>query len=220
MAKKHMKRCSAWLIIREIQIKAITRYHLTWVRIFIIRKSVNKKCLTGSGPSTLNYKFLSFFPSFQCLYSIILFLFSQFSSVTQLCPTLCDLMDCNTTDFPIYHQVLELTQTHVHRVGDAIQPSHPLSSLSPAFNLSQHQRLFQGASSSYQVAKVLQFQLQHHPSNEYSGLIFRIDCLDLLAVQGTLKSLLQHHRSKASVLWHSTFFRVQLSHPYVTTGKP
>ena len=114
----------------------------------------------------------------------------------------------------------ELAQTHVHQVGDAIQPSHPLSSPSPVFNLSQHQGLFQWVSSSHQVAKVLEFLLQHHSSNEYSGLIsFRIDWLDLLAAQGTLKSLLQHHGSKASILQCSSFFTVQLSHPYMTTGK-
>ena len=98
--------------------------------------------------------------------------------------------------------------THVHWVSDAIQPSHPLSSPSPAFNLSQIQGLFKWFSSLRQVAKVLEFQL----SNEYSGLIsFRMDWLDLLAVQGTLKSLLQHHRSKASILRHSAFLIVQLS---------
>ena len=85
-----------------------------------------------------------------------------FSLVTQLCPTLCDPMDCSTPGFPVHHQLPELTQTHVHCVGDATQPSHPLSSPSPpAFNLSQHQGLFQGVSSSHQVAKVLEFQLQH-----------------------------------------------------------
>ena len=86
----------------------------------------------------------------------------QFSSVTQLCPTRCNPMDCRTPDFPVHHQLLELTQTHVHHVSDAIQPSNPLSSPSPpAFNLSQHQGLFQWISSLHQVAKVLEFQLQH-----------------------------------------------------------
>ena len=86
----------------------------------------------------------------------------QFSSVAQLCLTLCDHTDRNTPGFPVHHQLLELTQAHVHRVGDAIQPSHPLSSPSlPTFNLSQHQGLFQRVSSSRQVAKVLEFQLQH-----------------------------------------------------------
>ena len=86
----------------------------------------------------------------------------MFSSVTQSCPTLCDPMDCSTPGFPVHHQLLELAQTYVHRVSDVIQPSHPLSSPSPpAFNLSQHQGLFQWVISSHQVAKVLEFQLQH-----------------------------------------------------------
>ena len=127
-------------------------------------------------------------------------------------------MDCSTSGFPVHHQLLELTQTHVHQVGDAIQPSHPLLSPSPpAFSLAQHQGLFQWVSSLHQVAKVLELQLQHQSN---SGLIsFRIDWLDLLAVQATLKGLLQHHSSKASILQHSIFFMVQLSRPYMTTGK-
>ena len=132
-------------------------------------------------------------------------------------------MDCGTPALPVHHQLPELTQTHVHRVGDAIQPSHPLPSPSPpAFNLSQQQGLFQRVSSSHQVAKLLEIQLQHQSLQWiYSGLIsFRMGWLDLLAVQGTLKSLLQHHHSsKASALWCSAFFIVQLSHPYMTTGK-
>ena len=144
----------------------------------------------------------------------------QLSSVTQLFLTLCDPMDYSA-GFPIHHHLPELDQTHVHWVSDAIQPSCPLLSPSlPTFNLSQHQGLFLTVSSSHQVAKVLDFQLSISPSNEYSGLIsFRMDWLDLLAVQGTLKSLLQHHSSKAWILHHSAFFIVQLSHPYMTTGK-
>ena len=145
----------------------------------------------------------------------------QFSSVTQSCPTLCDPMNCSTPGLPVHHQLPEFTQTHVHRVGDAIQPSHPLSSpFPPAPNPSQHQSLFQWGNSSHEVAKVLEFQLQHHSSNEYSGLIsFRMGWLDFLAVQGTVKSLLQHHSPKTSIFWCSAFFTVQLSHPYMTTGK-
>ena len=87
----------------------------------------------------------------------------QFSSVAQLCPTLCDPMNCSTPGLPVHHQLLEFTQTHVHRVSDAIQPSHSLSSPSPpAPNPSQHQSLFQWVKSSHEVAKVLEFQLQHH----------------------------------------------------------
>ena len=146
----------------------------------------------------------------------------QFSSVQSISHVrLCNPTDCSTPGLPVHHQTPELTQTHVHWVGDAIQPSQSLSSHSPpAFNLSQHQGLSQWVSSSHQVAKVSEFQLQHQSFNEYSGLIsFRMDWLDLLEVQGTLKSLLQHNSSKASILWCSSFFIVQLSHPYMTTGK-
>ena len=128
-------------------------------------------------------------------------------------------MDCSTAGFPVHHQLPELVQTHVHQVGDAIQSSHPLSSPSPTFNLSQHQGLFKWVTTSHQVAKWLEFQLQHQSFQEYSGLIsFRMDWLGLLAVQGTLKGL-QHHSSKASILWCSAFFIVQLSHSYMITGK-
>ena len=140
-----------------------------------------------------------------------------FSSVTQSCLTLCDPLNLSTPSLPVHHQLLESTQTHVNWVGDAIQPSHPLSSPSPpALNLSQHQGLFQWVYSSCEVAKVSNIS----PSNEHPGMIsFRMDWLDLLTVQGTLKSLLQHHSSKASILWHSAFFIVQFSHPYMTSGK-
>ena len=127
---------------------------------------------------------------------------SSVSSVTQSCATICDPMDRSTSDFPVHHQLSEFAQTHVLRVGDASQPSHPLSSPSPpTFNLSQHQGLFQWLSSSQQVAKVLELQLQHQSFQWIFRVDFlRIDWFDLLAVQGTLKSLLQHHSSKASVL--------------------
>ena len=112
-------------------------------------------------------------------------------------------MDCSTSGLPVHHQLPEFTQTHVHWVSDTIQPSHPLSSPSPAFNLSQQQGLFKRVSSLHQVAKVLEFQHSISPSNGYSELIsFRMDWLDRLAIQGTLKSLLQHDSSKASVLSH------------------
>ena len=130
-------------------------------------------------------------------------------------------MDCTTTGLPVHHQLPEFAQTHVHWVGDVIQPSHPLLSLSPpTFNLSQHQGIFQWVSSLHQLAKNWSFSFSISPSNEYSGQIsFRMDWLDLLAVQRTLKSLLQHHSSKTSILQPSAFFIVQLSHPYMTTGK-
>ena len=145
----------------------------------------------------------------------------QFSSVTQSCPTLCDPMNCSMPGLPVHHQLLEFTHTHVHRVGDAIQPSHPLSSPSPpAPNPSQHQGLFKWVNSSHQVAEYWSFSFSISPSNEHPGLIsFRMDWLDLLEVQGTRKSLLQHHSSKASILRRSAFFTVQLSHPYMTTEK-
>ena len=117
-------------------------------------------------------------------------------------------------------QLPEFTQTHVHWVSDAIQPSHPLSCPSPpTFNLSQHEGLFKWVSSHMRWPKYWSFSFSINPSNEYSGLIsFRIDWLDL-SVQGTLKSLLQHHSSKASILWCSAFFIVQFSHPYMTPRK-
>ena len=97
-----------------------------------------------------------------CIFVCVDYQFSQFSSVAQLCPTLCNPMHCSMPGFPVYHQLPELTQIHVHRVSDAIQPSHPLSSPSlPTFNLFRHQGLFQGVSSSHQVAKVLGLQLQY-----------------------------------------------------------
>ena len=140
---------------------------------------------------------------------------------TQSCPTLCEPMDYSTPRFPVHHQLLELTQTHGHWVGDAIQLSHPLLSPFPAaFYLSQHQSLFQWVRSLHQVAKVLSFNFSISPSNKCSGLIsFRMDWLDLLAVPGTFKSLLEHHNAKASNLRHSASSIVQLSHPYMTTGK-
>ena len=145
--------------------------------------------------------------------------FSSVSSVAQSCPTLCDPMNCSTSGLPVHYQLPEFIQTHVYWVGDAIQLPHPLWSPSPpAFNHSQHQGLFQWLSSSHQVAKYWSFSFSLSPSNEYSGLVsFRMDWLDLLTVQGTLKSL-QHHSLKASILQCSIFFMVQLSHPYMTTG--
>ena len=147
----------------------------------------------------------------------------KFSTVTRSCLTLCKPMDYSTPGFPVHRQLPEPTQTHVHCISDAIQPlsSHPQSSPSPpAFSLSQHQGLFKWIGSLHQGPKYWSFSFGISPSNEYSGLIsFMIGWLDLLAVQGTLKSLLQHHSSKASILRRSAFFTVQLSHPYMTTGK-
>ena len=140
-----------------------------------------------------------------------------FRSIVQSCPTLQPhglqqpKLLCPSPTPGVY-------SNSVHWVSDAIQPSHPLLGFSvPTLNLSQHQGLFKWVSSSHQMAKILELQLQHQSSNEYSGLIsFR---LDLLAVQGTLKSLPQQHCSKASILWCSAFCKVQISHPYMTTEK-
>ena len=127
----------------------------------------------------------------------------QFSSVTQSCPTLCDPMNRSTPGLPVHHQLLEFTQNHVHRVGDAIQPSHPLSSPSPPPPIPPSIRVFSNESAlRMRWPKYGSFSFSIIPSKEIPGLIsFRMDWLDLLAVQGTLKSLLQHHSSKASVLW-------------------
>ena len=146
---------------------------------------------------------------------------NQFSSVSQSCLTLCDPMNRSTPGLPVHHQLPEFTQTHVHQVGDAIQPSHTLLSPSPpAPNPSQHQGLFHWVNSSHEVAKVLEFQPRNQSFQWTPRTVsFRMDWLDLLAVQGTLKSFFQHHSSKASILQCSAFFIVQLSHPYMTTGK-
>ena len=145
-----------------------------------------------------------------CLSVLLISLSISFSLVAQSCPTLCDPLDFSTPDLPVHHELPESTQTHVHWVGDAIQPSHPLSSpFLPALNLSQHQGLLRWVSSSHQVARVLEFQLQHQSFQWTPGVIsFRMDWLDLFAVQGTLKSLLQHYTSKTSILQCSAFFIV------------
>ena len=146
---------------------------------------------------------------------------SQFSSVAQSCPTLCDPMNHSTPGLPVHHQLPEFTQTHVHRVSDTIQPSRPLSPLLLLPSIPPSIRVFSNESTfRMRWPKYWSFSLSISPSNEYSGLIsLRIDWLDLLAVQGTLKSLLQHHSSKASILRRSAFFIVQLSCLYMTTGK-
>ena len=132
---------------------------------------------------------------------------------------LCDPIGCNVPGFPVLHHLPELVQTHVHWVGDAIQPSHPLlSPFPPALNLSQHQSLSNELALHIRWPKYWSFSFNISPSSEHPGLIsFRMDWLDLLAVQGTLKSLIQHHSSKAPIFQCSGFFIVQLSHPYVTT---
>ena len=128
-------------------------------------------------------------------------------------------MDWSMPGYPVHHQLPELAQTHVHPASDDVQPSHPLSSPSLDFNLSQQPGLFQWVSSLHKWPKYWSFSFSINPPSEYLRLIsFTIDWFDLLAVQGTLKSLIQHHSSKASILQCSTFNRVQLSHQYMTTG--
>ena len=146
---------------------------------------------------------------------------NQFSSVTQSCPTLCDPMDCSTPAFPVHHQLLEplklmsimsvMPSNHLILCHPLLLPSSVFSSI----------RVFSNESVLHiRWPKYWSFSFRISLSSEYSGLIsFRIDWLDLLIVQGTLKSLLQHHSSKTLILWHSGFFIVQLSHPYMTTGK-
>ena len=143
--------------------------------------------------------------------------------MAQSCPTLCDPIDFSMPGLPVHHQLPELAQAHIYPVSDAIQPFHPLSSPSiptsrlqsfPASVSFPKSQFFTSGGQSIGVSASIS------PSNEYSGLVsFRIDWLDLLLVQGTLKSLLQHHSSKASILWRSVFFIVQFSHPHMTTGK-
>ena len=134
-------------------------------------------------------------------------------SVTQSCLTLCNPMDCSMPGFPVPHHLLKFAQVHVHCISDTIQPSHLLMPPSPSsLNLSQHQVLF------VRWPKYWRFSIS--PSSEYSGLIsLKINWFDLLAVQGTLRSLLQHPSSKASILWRSAFLIIQLSQVYMTTGK-
>ena len=144
------------------------------------------------------------------------------SSVAQSCLILCDPMNCSTPGLPVHHQLPESTQTNVHQVSDAIQPSHPLLSPSPpAPSIFPSIRVFSNESAlCIRWPKYWSFSFNISPFNEHPGLIsFRMDWFDLLAVQGTLKSLLQNHSSKASILRHSAFFIVQLSRPYVTAGK-
>ena len=130
-------------------------------------------------------------------------------------------MEYSRPGFPVHPPLLEFTQTHVHHIGDAIQPSYPLLPLLLQPSIFPSIRVFSNDSAiCIRWPKYWSFSFSISPSNEYSGLIsFRIDWVVLLAVQGMLKSLLQHHSSKASVIQHSAFFIVQLSHPYMTTGK-
>ena len=157
--------------------------------------------------STLAGEFLSTAPLGKC------------NPVAQLCLTLCDPMDCSIPGFPVHHQLPELAQTHVHPVmpSNHLILCHPLlllPTIPPSIRVFPHESTFH-----MRWPKYWSFSFGISPSSEHPGLIFRMDWLDLLAVQGTLKSLLQHHSSKASILRRSAFFTVQLSHLYITTGK-
>ena len=163
-----------------------------------------------------------------CILSLCLLTYMQnqsvsqsISSVAQSCPTLCDPMNRSTPGLPVHHQLLEFTQTHVHWISDAIQPFHPLLSLLLLPPIPPSIRVFSNESNFHmRWPKYWSFSFSISPSKEHPGLIsFRMDWLDLLAVQETLKSLLQHHSSKASILQPSALFTVHLSHSYMTTGK-
>ena len=170
--------------------------------------------LSAPDPASCTSLRWTFIHTYFCEVNLLLFSGSVVSD-------LCNPMNYSTLGFPVLHYLPEFAQTHVHWVSDAIQTSHPLLPPSlPALNLSQHQGLFQWVGSLCQVAKVLKHQLQHQSFQWiFKTDSLRLDWFDLLAVQGTLKSLLQHHSSQASVLQCSAFFIVQLSHWYMTTGK-
>ena len=142
-------------------------------------------------------------------------------SLAKSCPTLCDPMNCSIPGFPVLHYLPQFAQIHVHWISNAIWPSHPPPDTSPfAFNFPRIRVFSNELALPIRWPKHWSFSFNIIPSNEYLGLIsFRIDWFDLLVVQGTVKSLLQHHSSKASVLRGSAFFMVQLSHPYMTIGK-
>ena len=171
---------------------------MIYLRYWLVYGEARKHQPSSLKPSPVLFPLCYFLPGVICSHiyfaSITLF---QFSSVAQSCPALCDPMNHSTPGLPVHHLFPEFTQTHVHWVSDAIHPSHPLSSPSPAFNLSQHQGILN--ESALRIRRRFSFNIS--PTNEHPGLIsFRMDWLDLLAVQGTLKNLLQHHSLKAPIL--------------------
>ena len=218
------------LMATSFQIQLFSPHHMFYsfvkfiysgnFQIYTLRKCQNS--VNNSHGSIIQLQWLS--TSGQSFYSYSHSLIPscvQFSSVPQSCPTLWDPMDCSTPGLPVHHQLLELAQTHVHWVSDIIQPSHPLSSPSPpSFNLPSIRVFSNESPLRISWPKYWSFSFSINPSKQYSELIsFSMDWLDLLTVQGTFKSPLQHHSSKASILQRSAFFIVQLSHPYMTTGK-
>ena len=176
---------------------------MIYLRYWLVYGEARKHQPSSLKPSPVLFPLCYFLPGVICshIYFVSITLF-QFSSVAQSCLTLCDPMNHSTPGLPVHHQLPEFTQTHVHWVGEAIQPSHPLSSPSPsALNLSQHQGLLNESALHIRWPKYWSFSFNISPTNEHPGLIsFRMDWLDLLIVQGTLKSLLQHHSLKASIL--------------------
>ena len=196
---KHLKKVNSCLL-NNTSALAIKRWNRNVHKIFVAAWQLTSKWYSVFPEKTVALKRINPF-------GITL----QFSSVAQSCSTLCDPMDCSTPGLPVHHQLPEFTQTHVHQVGDVIQQSHPLSSLLLLPSILPSIRVFSNES----VLRIRwpnywSFSFSISPSNEYSELIsFRMDWVDLL----------QHYSSKASILWCSAFFIVQLSHPYMTTGK-
>ena len=236
MVDRYMKRCSVSLVLREIQTKTrwaiqfssvkllshvqlfVMNYYLTPIGISVLKKQeitkVDKELEIREPLCTVGGNV------YWCSQYGKQYVSQSVSLVTQSCPTICDPINCSKPGLPVHHQLPKFTQTHVHRVSDAIQPSHPLSSpFPPAPNTSQYQsipmsQLFTWGGQSIGVsalASVFQMNTQGWSPSEWTGWIS-------LQSKG-LKSLLQHHSSKASILWLSAFFTVQLSHPYMTTGK-
>jgi len=195
-------------------------YRLLWIICKLYKVDKKKSIFNVYSIIILTCKFTCNFLNFSS--SFLLFISSvQIILVAQSCLTLNDSMNLSTPSLPVHHQLQKSTQTHAHWVGDAMQPSHPLSSPFLLPSILPSIRVFSNESALHNMwPKCWIFSFNISASNEHPGLIsFRMDWLDLLEVQGTLKSLIQHHSSKASILRHSAFFIVQLSHPYMTTGK-